>query len=419
MSNQWRLRTVRSRFLGLCLVFAMAVTLAPGLASATTTVGENTSVGGTFAVDGNVTLGNANTDSVTMTAYVVSPLRVADGTNTSTLANTTLLLGQADSFAQGKFYVNASGNVNTSGTLAVVGASTLTGALTANGNVTLGDAVSDLITVNGYVVSPLRVADGTNTSTLANTSLVIAQADSFNQGKFSVSSAGNIMSSGTLGVVGASTLLGAVTTYGSVTLGDAISDLITVNGYVVSPLNVANGTNTSTLSNTTLLVAKADDFNQGKFYVNASGNINTSGTLAVAGNTTLTGELSILGDITLGNAGTDSIDVNGYVVTSLRVGDGTSATSTLGQSSLIVAQTEASNLGRFYVGSSGNVNASGTVQMATSTVMNVTGTSTFYAKADAAGYGGSLILEKANGSGCIELSFNQVGNTVTSSITCP
>lgn len=418
MSNQWRLRTLQSRLLGLCLVFALAVVLVPGTAGATTTVGENTSIGGTFAVDGNVTLGNANTDSVTMTAYVVSPLRVANGTNTSTLANTSLVVGQADSFNQGKFSVSSDGNIMTSGTLGVVGATTLTGALVANGNVTVGDATSDTFTVTGYVVSPLRVADGTNTSTLSSASFNVGQADSFNQGKFSVSSAGNIMSSGTLGVVGASTLLGAVTTYGNVTLGDAVSDTVTVNGYVVTTLRVADGTNTTTLTNTSLKIGAADSFNSGKFSVDSSGNVSASGTLLVYSAAEFASSVATQGNVELGDSVGDTVTVSGYIVSPLRVADGTN-TSTLANTSLIVGQVADYNLGKFYVGSSGSVNASGTLKAATSTAFNTTGTSTLYAHSEAAGFGGSLILEKNTGSGCIELTFNAVGNMTTSSITCP
>ncbi len=184
---------------------------------------------------------------------------------------------------------------------------------------------------------------------------------------------------------------GAAVLNGAVTLGDAATDSITATGYFLTSLSVGNGTTaTSTLASNSLAVAKAANFNVGKFYVDSSGNVTASGTLGVTGLLTPTGGIStstldgvviggstvaagsfaalsatgaavLNGAVTLGDAATDSITATGYFLTSLSVGNGTTATSTLASNSLAVAKAANFNVGKFYVDSSGNVTASGTL----------------------------------------------------------
>lgn len=65
-----------------------------------------------------------------------------------------------------------------------------------------------------------------------------------------------------------------------------------------------------------------------------------------------------------------------------------------------------------------DVFASGTVYAATSTVYSPTGTSTIYLSSGLANTGGRIILEEADGNGCMQIYFDGEG-MVTSTITCP
>ena len=93
--------------------------------------------------------------------------------------------------------------MSASGTLTMVGATTL------NGAVTLGDATGDILTVNGQL-SALNVSDGsTATTTLTQNSLKIARVlNTYDFGRFSVDSSGNVFASGTLSVFGATASFG-------------------------------------------------------------------------------------------------------------------------------------------------------------------------------------------------------------------
>lgn len=88
----------------------------------------------------------------------LDPLPIVDTSDTSMAAtgttkkisiNQILGAGGAGSFST----LAASGAATLSSTLGVTGATTLTGALTANGNVTLGDALADVVTVNGSLTA--------------------------------------------------------------------------------------------------------------------------------------------------------------------------------------------------------------------------------------------------------------------------
>lgn len=73
----------------------------------------------------------------------------ASGTTKKISINQILGAGGAGSFST----LAASGAATLSSTLGVTGATTLTGALTANSNVTLGDALADVVTVNGSLTA--------------------------------------------------------------------------------------------------------------------------------------------------------------------------------------------------------------------------------------------------------------------------
>lgn len=192
---------------------------------------------------------------------------------------------------------------------------------------------------------------------------------------------------------------GATTLNGTVTLGDAVNDSITITGKL-GTIYVSDGSTTSTHAKNSLTLGEASGSNLGKFYVDSSGNVNASGTLGVVSTVTLTGALVANGAVTLGNAGDDLVTLNGYFNT-LTVGDLTT-TSTLTKNSLTVAAAAASQLGKFYVDSSGNVTASGTLQLG---VTNTSGTSTLWV-GNMVGRIGLICIGDTDGTGGSCLSAN-------------
>ena len=120
----------------------------------TLSVSGNSALGGTlsvssnFSVNGNTTLGNASSDTITLTG---------------TVGATTF-----------------SGDVHLSGTssdLDVGGAITVAGATTLNGNVTLGNAAADTILINGDIHGASNTVDIKDALNLSSTLTVASTAD--------------------------------------------------------------------------------------------------------------------------------------------------------------------------------------------------------------------------------------------------
>ena len=120
----------------------------------TLSVSGNSALGGTlsvssnFSVNGNTTLGNASSDTITLTG---------------TVGATTF-----------------SGDVHLSGTssdLDVGGAITVAGATTLNGNVTLGNAAADTILINGDIHGESDTVDIKDALNLSSTLTVASTAD--------------------------------------------------------------------------------------------------------------------------------------------------------------------------------------------------------------------------------------------------
>lgn len=129
----------------------------------TTSLTGNVTATNNLTVNGNTTLGNANTDTTTVTGIVnidlgtlyVDPVNNRVGVNKTNPAQALDVTGNiaisGNETVGGTLGVT--GAVSLSSNLAVTGNSTLTGNLSVNGNTTLGDASGDSLTINGKAVS--------------------------------------------------------------------------------------------------------------------------------------------------------------------------------------------------------------------------------------------------------------------------
>jgi hypothetical protein len=187
----------------------------------TLTVDENATVAGTLgvtgattlnsslAVQGNVTLGDAVTDTVTYNARSVTNfLPNADATydlgSASLEWNNLWLDGTANvDTLQVDESATISGSLSVSGNTSTTGNNTIGGNLSVNGNTTLGNAATDTVTITADVASN-----------------IIPSADS----TYTLGDSGNYWSHG---------YLDAVTTTGNVVVGGALS--------VASTLDMTNG----------------------------------------------------------------------------------------------------------------------------------------------------------------------------------
>ena len=121
-----------------------------GASSASTGAFTTLNASGATTLDGNVTLGNASGDTVTVTGTISSNLLFTDntydiGASGATRPRNLFLAGAA----------TIGGNLSVGGTL------TLTGGVNLNGNVTVGDSAADTLTINSTVTSNLIFTDNT------------------------------------------------------------------------------------------------------------------------------------------------------------------------------------------------------------------------------------------------------------------
>jgi hypothetical protein len=221
---------------------------------------SNLGVVSNFNVDGNTTLGDTTSDTISFNARANSNLEPS--------SNNAVNLGSS-ALNWGTVFVN---------TLQVAANSTLTGDLSVQGNTTLGDATSDTVTFNARAASDLTPSTN-NVRNLGSSALnwLTAYVN-------------------TLQVGANSTLTGDLSVQGNTTLGDATSDTVTFNARAASDLTPSTN-NARNLGSTAL--------NWSTAYVN---------TLQVAANSTLTGNLNVNGNTTLGDAYTDTVLITGKLL---------------------------------------------------------------------------------------------------------
>ena len=219
-----------------------------GASSASTGAFTTLNASGATTLDGNVTLGNASGDNVTVTGTITSNLLFTDntydiGASGATRPRNLFLAGAA----------TIGGNLSVGGTL------TLTGGVNLNGNVTVGDTSADTLTINSTITSNLIFTDNTydigasgatrprnlflagsatisGSQTLTGALTVDSTTDS------SSTTTGSIQTDGGLGVAKAAFIGTNLNVAGNTTLGDAAADTVTVNGTVTSNLIFTDNT---------------------------------------------------------------------------------------------------------------------------------------------------------------------------------
>jgi hypothetical protein len=260
-----------------------------------------------LSVNGNTTLGDATSDTVTFTAR----------------SNTDLLPSTPNTRALGSSALPWS-NVFTN-TLQVAANSTLTGNLTVNGNTTLGDATTDTSTINGTLTNSLpdNIATAVDFKENTNSYLKLTTSDSSElvtigaTPKFTSLNATDATNSTTaaatfVGGVGIAKKLYVGTDFnvnGNTVLGDAYADQILITGKFLRGIATYSGAGVTTqVSSTTI----AND----KVIVTGAGVANGALTLpaAIAGMEVEIRNRFNLGISVYANPGADRIFDSGFLI---------------------------------------------------------------------------------------------------------
>ena len=305
--------------------------------SSLTNVGTLTglTVSGNASIEGNVDLGNATSDTVTVTGRFDSDLVPStDGARdlgTSTLEWKDLFLDGTAHIDTLDVDANAGivGNATVGGTLGVTGESTLASAkvsdLTDGRVVTAGTdgALEDsanltfngsklTVTGNAQITSDLDVDGGMNVSGGEST-MSSATVSDLTSGRVvlagtsgAIEDSGNLTFNGSLlNVTGAVTASGTLTANGDVDLGNASSDTITATGRFDSDL-VPAADGTSDLG--------TSDNEWQDLFIDGTAKIDTltvDENAGITGNLTVTGNSTFNGNIDLGDATSDTITATG------------------------------------------------------------------------------------------------------------
>ena len=212
--------------------------------SGNSSVGGALTVTGASTLNGNVTVGDASADTVTVNGTTT----FAGAAVTTTFAGDVAVNGGDMTSSAATFNLVNSGvttlNLGGAATAVAIGAATgtttvnngltVTGAATLNGNVTVGDASADTVTVNGTTTF---AGSGVTTTFAGDVAVnggdVTSSATTFNLLNATVTTL-NLGGAATAIEIGAATgttsINNDLTVDGNTTLGNAASDSLTVNG---------------------------------------------------------------------------------------------------------------------------------------------------------------------------------------------
>ena len=246
---------------------------------------------GDVSFQGNTTIGDTSSDTVTFTAKAASALDM----NTHQITSLSQASNTGDALGWGQ---NAQ-----------VGTLTATGDTSLNGNTTIGNATSDTVTFTAKGASDL-VMSGTNTYTMTN----VRQA----------STTGEVLAWGQNISVGDATIVGTLYSQGDVSLGDATGDKIYFNGHSATDLSMNDGYKVTHL-----------------LQASNTGDALGWGQNAQVGTLTATGDTSLNGNTTIGNATSDTVtftakaasalDMNSHKITNVTGGSSTGDVLSYGQ----------------------------------------------------------------------------------------
>ena len=252
----------------------------------------NTYAEGTLQVDGNVTLGNAASDSHTVTGTVQfnQALTVGERANIRNLKIGTDAANEIGTLAGNLILdstggtVNITDNADVDGNLNVDGNTQIDGTLTVDGNTTIGNAAGDAHSVTGTVQFNQPITSTDITADNIKIGVDAATEISTTSGNLILDSAG-----GQVHVTDNLEVDGFILVEGNSTLGDSDADTLTVNA-------------TSTF--TAAITSEDITANNIKIGVDGTGEISTT-----AGNLTLdsaTGETRVTDNLTV----TGNLDVS-------------------------------------------------------------------------------------------------------------
>lgn len=250
-----------------------------------TTVGNDLTVTGNTILNGNVDIGDASTDTVTITAYVDSAI-IPSATGTYDLGSAGLEWN--DIFIDGTATVDnlsVDENASIAQNLYVLGDTSLSGALDVGaGNMTL-DASGNM-TIAGTL--DVTGAVGIDSNFDVGTTLFTVDATN-----------GNTVVAGTLDVTGDTTVEN-LTVNGNTVLGDAITDTVTINTSATTQSIIPSVTATYDLGSASVSWANV-----------YADNATMTADLNVGGDVVITGDLTVQGTTTTVNSTTvDIADLN-------------------------------------------------------------------------------------------------------------